>query len=659
MRTIIRVCAIFLPVLAAVSAWADPIRLRVGDFDPALGSLPLPQNLRAQQTSEPAYYIVQFKSAIRESDKTELQRRNLESLGYLPENAYILKLDGTLKDELTRWDRVSWIGRFEPGYKLSPDLGHRSYTSENRRQLASKGILQFGVTLHDGADRAEAIQAATNAGFEIVEVSNMGPRWGILVQGKRASAEVLARCEAVAFIEDAADASLRNDVTAWVVQTNQSGNTSVWNHGLHGENMILGHMDGAPNINHDMFRDPVNNTPGPNHRKVVFYTGSGADSHGTHTAGTLCGDQSPITGSTFRNGHAYKARFAFSPIPSTTGLYAALTTHYNVGARAHSNSWGDDGTTAYTEWCQAIDQYSWDKEDATVVFASTNQSALKTPENAKNVLAVGNTRQQPNQDTASTGGIGPTFDGRRKPEIWAPGTGIFSASSTNPSGFVSLTGTSMACPAITGYCALVRQYYLEGWNYASNGSRAMGSRPINPSGALIRATIMNGGVDMTGMTGYPGPREGWGRLVLENALWFEGDTRRLMAYDLRNSAGLLTGETKDYRFRVTGSAEQLKITMTFTDWPAALNASATNVRVNDMDLEVTTPSGTLYRGNVIDTTQGLSTPGGSPDLINTTEMVILNSPEIGVWTVRLRATAVNMGGRQGAAVVATGNVTPL
>ncbi len=658
MRTRIRAFALVVSMLATISALANPIRLRIGDFDPATAVLPLPQQLQAKQTAEPAYYIVQFRSAIQESDQTELQRRGLNSLGYLPDNAYILRLDSTLKADLAQWNRVGWIGRFEPGYKLSPDLGHRTYTSEQRKRLASRGLFQFGVTLHDGADRAEAIQAATRAGLEVLEVSNMGPRWGILAQGKLAAAEVLAQCEVVAFIEEAAEASFRNDVTAWVVQTNQSGNTSVWNHGLHGENMILGHMDGAPNINHDMFRDPVNNTPGPNHRKVVFYTGSGSDSHGTHTAGTLCGDQSPITGSTFRNGHAYKARFAFSPIPSTTGLYTSLTDHYNVGARAHSNSWGDDGTTAYTQWCQAIDQYSWDREDAAVVFASTNQSALKTPENAKNVLAVGNTRQQPNQDTVGTGGVGPTFDGRRKPEIWAPGTGIFSASSTNPSGFVSLSGTSMACPAITGYCAIVRQYYLEGWNYAGNGSRANTPRPINPSGALVRATIMNGGVDMTGLAGYPGTREGWGRLVLENALWFDGDARHLVALDMRNANGLATGETRDFRFRVSGGAEQLKITMTFTDWPAALNASAANVRVNDMDLEVTTPSGTLYRGNVIDTTQGLSIPNGTADTINTTEMVILNAPEQGVWTARLRATAVNMGGRQGAALVATGNVAP-
>ena len=655
MTRTIRDIALVLALLAATSAFADPVMLRTGNFDPPQSLLPLPQNLRASPTSDPAYYIVQFKSAIQETDKVSLRRYGLEALGYLPENAYILRLDGALKDALTNWNRVAWIGRFEPGYKLSPDLGRRSHTSEDRRRMASLGVLQFGVTLHDEADPAEALQAARNAGLEIIEVNQMGPRWGILAQGKLAAAEVLAQSETVAFIEEAADARLRNDVTAWVAQTNQSGNTSIWNRGLRGEKMILGHMDGAPNINHDMFRDLVNNTPGPNHRKVVFYSGSvGSSSHGTHTAGTLCGDQQPITGTTFRNGHAYKARFAFSPIPSSVGLYASLMDHYNVDARAHSNSWGDDGTTAYTQWCQSIDQYSWDREEATVVFAATNLSTLKTPENAKNVLAVGNTSQQPNQNNASTGGVGPTFDGRRKPEIWAPGTGIFSASGSNTSGYNSSTGTSMACPAITGYCALVRQYFTEGRNLPLTPQ--IGARRINPSGAMVRATIMNGGVDMTGMAGYPGPREGWGRLVMENSLWFPGDARKIVAFDLRNASGLTTGQTRDYQFRVISSSEQLKITMTFTDWPAAVNASAANVRVNDMDLEITTPGVTLYRGNVINTTLGLSTPGGSPDPINTTEMVILNTPEVGVWIIRLRATAVNMGGRQGAAVIATGDV---
>ena len=89
--------------------------------------------------------------------------------------------------------------------------------------------------------------------------------------------------------------------------------------------------------------------------------------------------------------------------------------------------------------------------------------------------------EQPNQNNPSTGGIGPTFDGRRKPEIWAPGTGIFSASSTNTSGYVSSTGTSMACPAITGYCALVRQYYMEGRNFPTATARRRSGPSILPA----------------------------------------------------------------------------------------------------------------------------------------------------------------------------------
>ena len=126
----IRNLALVLALLAAAPALADPIMLRTGNFDPPQSLLPLPPNLRARPTADPAYYIVQFKSAIQESDKVSLQRYGLEPLGYLPENAYILRLDGALKDALTNWNRVAWIGRFEPGYKLSPDLGRRSYTSE-------------------------------------------------------------------------------------------------------------------------------------------------------------------------------------------------------------------------------------------------------------------------------------------------------------------------------------------------------------------------------------------------------------------------------------------------------------------------------------------------------------------------------------------------
>ena len=50
---------------------------------------------------------------------------------------------------------------------------------------------------------------------------------------------------------------------------------------------------------------------------------------------------------------------------------------------------------------------------------------------------------------------GPTRDGRQKPEISAPGHGVFAAHSRTFTGVVPKNGTSMAAPAVAGIVALV------------------------------------------------------------------------------------------------------------------------------------------------------------------------------------------------------------
>jgi hypothetical protein len=642
------------------SAPAEMLHLKVGSFDPLLQPLQVPDNLQARPARGATYQIVQFKGGIQRSDQESLAQMGLAPVAYLPENAYVLLIDERQRAQLAANPRTEWIGAFHPYYKIDQTIGHKTFLTEERRRETSVGVYRLDVTLHDGAAPEAAVREARRLGFDILDVFHSGPRWDIQLAGRLNRINELAHEPSIAFIQETAENTLRNDRTSWVVQTDVTGLTKVWNHGFRGENMIVGILDTRINMNHDMFRDPVNNTVGPNHRKVIgYYTSLGSESHGTHVAGTIAGDQFPITGSTFRNGMAYRARITYGQWPSTSGsLYNPFVQHYNAGARIHTNSWGNDGTTQYTMHCQHIDQYSWDYEDAVVGFAVTNTSTLKTPENAKNVLAVGNTNHTPNHNSPNSGGAGPTNDGRRKPEIWAPGTGIMSASSSSSNGFTSMTGTSMACPAVMGAAALIRQYYLSSgypFRILSTFARGTTARSHNPSGALIRATIMNGGVDMSGMVGYPGAREGWGRLVMDRVLSFPGDDRKLLIDEKRNAQGLLPGQTETVNFYVTSPAEQLKITMTFTDWPAAINASF--APVNNMDLEVQSPSGTIYRGNNINTSVGLSNVGGSHDNINNTEMVILNAPEVGIWTVRIKATAVNMGTRQGYALVVTGAVS--
>jgi len=87
---------------------------------------------------------------------------------------------------------------------------------------------------------------------------------------------------------------------------------------------------------------------------------------------------------------------------------------------------------------------------------------------------------------------------------------------------------------------------------------------------------------------------------------------------------MATGEMRSHTVEVIGS-EPLKITLVFTDEPAALGAAY--APVNDLDLEViagAAPEAPVYKGNVF--TGGQSGTGGVFDPLNNVEMVSLTAP---------------------------------
>jgi subtilisin-like proprotein convertase family protein len=209
----------------------------------------------------------------------------------------------------------------------------------------------------------------------------------------------------------------------------------------------------------------------------------------------------------------------------------------------------------------------------------------------------------------------------------------------------------MACPAMTGAAALVRQYFTEGW-YPSGFKTSADA--FVPSGALLKATLTTGAQDMTGVSGYPSNTEGWGRINLDRSLYFDGDARRLAVLaDVRNLDGLQAGEPAVFSLEVLSNSQPLRITMAFTDPPAAVLAS--NPVINDLNLKVTAPDGsTIYWGN---STNGNaeSIAGGNPDSKNNLEQVLFTSPAVGVYTVEVIAAAVPQG-PQGFALVASGDL---
>lgn len=655
------------------------IKLKTFTFDP-LEKLPaIPHQLLIEKPIEDsAYRIIQFKHSLTRKQVELLKERfGLKLDHYIPNFAFLEKVSQSKVDSLKELVFFRWSGLYHPAYKISPTIGKRLDAADFADQP-----YEFRITLFPDADAVAVKNKVENLGLEVLNVWDdlkVGPKRLKVKANDLSRLEDLARIDQVQWIEEFGRIILRNQTVSWILQTNVNNNRTITANGLRGENQIIGHIDGVMDINHCFFEDPTSNNPNPAHRKVVAYRSSGGIptsnfcDHGTHTAGIATGQDliTPGAIATERrgnDGHAYRARLSHADYDDITGsgtnasnLNATLIQQFGDGARVFTNSWGDDGTTDYTTWCEDIDRFTWEHEDALVVFAATNSRSLKTPENAKNILAVVAADDTPNQNDIGSGGDGPTDDGRRKPDIVAPGCprpNIQSADGNTNCGIRGMCGTSMAAPAIAAYGAIFRQYFTEGW-YPSGTKQPHNA--FIPSGALLKAVLLNGTVDMTGtdddgqsLAGYPTDMEGWGRLLLENSLYFNGDPVNLSVWDVRHVNGLYSGESHNYHFTVATNNQPIRITLVWNE-PQASAGSASPV-INDLDLEVIGPDNvTTYLGNDINTATGLSNPnGGVNDALNNVEMVILDPPPVGTYTLIVRegTDGINQG-PQGYALVAT------
>jgi len=257
---------------------------------------------------------------------------------------------------------------------------------------------------------------------------------------------------------------------------------------------------------------------------------------------------------------------------------------------------------------------------------------------------------------------GPTDDNRIKPDVVAPGSWILSTysdmyqqgydPSPNPKNnawqydgygfpydqyYKYLSGTSMSNPLTAGGAAVVRDYY----------NKAHG---VNPSAALVKATIINSAVDMLDENNdgfndndfpIPNVHEGWGRINLDAAT--DGSIQFV-----DEGTGLSTGGSATFNVTTTGGP--LKVTLVWTDYPST-DTAAINL-VNDLDLTVSGPSGT-FRGNVF--SGGWSATGGTADRRNNVENVYIQNPAAGTYTVTVSGYNIPNGPQKFALVVDGGS----
>lgn len=622
----------------------------------------------AELTGASDYYLVHLKGPVYDEMKKNIESYGVKLIQYIPFNCFIAKMDASKKTIIEGLPTVNWVGNYEPAYKISPLFAQLP----DERELL--------VILFNDEDIYLVKNRIARLGCGILEVSVTEFNKILKISAERSLIPEIARMPEVMYLEPYLRPVAYNQSAQWVTQTWHQIDRKLWRRNIQGQGQVVNTADTGILTSHDMFRDPAVNitTWGnyPTHRKIIAYllpTGSsaafgdvaGGSWHGTHTAGTICGDDSYVSGISANDGMPLKAKMFFMDIGTSTGglsVPSDLANLYlppyngNAGgaARVSSHSWGStSGPGSYTTYCVQTDQFMWNYRDMMICYAAGNSgpgaNTVYPPGTSKNILTLGATMNSTGATMmADFSSRGPTLDNRIKPTVTAPGYFLYSSVGPNNNSYLGMAGTSMATPCAAGNAALVRQYFAKGF-YPTGDSNTANQWSFIPA-AVVKAIIVNGAhPSITGST-IPDNNTGWGRVCLDDALYLSGDVRKLwVTYD-----SVSTGQYDEFTVTVNDQSEPLKITLVWTDYPATAGANPTIV--NNLDLRVTSPNATVYLGNVY--SGGQSAPGGTADNRNLEENVRRNVPEMGNWTIRVTGTNVPSGSRQPYAVVVSGGLGP-
>jgi Subtilase family len=625
--------------------------------------------------------VVQFTVNLTAPDLTRLRtEHDLKLDRCVPDLGYIERLSPASVQRVESDFLVRACLPLDPHLKLSPSI--------RGQQATPASPLEFSAVLFDDADPSAVEAVLVAAGAREVHIVDDRPIAARLQV--RFMLDDLARIDEIAanddliWIEPIFPILTTNVDAAETIQSGFWGSSPIWDNGLHGEGQVINVIDkGILDIAHCLFKDIPLIAVGQHHRKVVHIfndTGGPVRKHPTMVCGAAAGDEFGNSGAHQYRGGAWSAKLICSNSndlykPRSISMSKMLDRARKQGAAIHSNSWTLTATAAslpgtriglYNNLARDIDGFSWADEDQLVVAAGGNTGDPNTPPGtAKNTLCVAAAKNFPDEMSRATGVDGPTPDGRRKPEIMAVGWKIQLANPGTPCGFAVDSGTSFATPHVVAAAALVRQYFLEGF-YPAGKRQAKSS--VRPTGALIKAVLLNSTVDMTGEPGYPSNAEGWGLVRLNRALYFDAGPRRLSVKDVRMVAGLdvRSREKRTYSLFVNDSTEQLKITLVWMDPPPSEPAYNQPSR-NTIELTATADADPLYAsyvGNDVDVNTGLSNPSstGPVDALNNVQMIIVDNPPIGSWKITVRGDT-NSGDffndRQGFALVASGGLDML
>ncbi|MCJ8210376.1 S8 family serine peptidase [Mucilaginibacter sp. RS28] len=378
-------------------------------------------------------------------------------------------------------------------------------------------------------------------------------------------------------------------------------------------------------------------------KTVTLKNNVAADPHSTHVAGTMIakGVYAPAKGMAPGANTLLSYDFNNDVTEMTTAASGLLLSNHSYGEIA---GWDYDDTNSRWQWyglpgdtvdynfgfydqqAQAWDKIAYTAPYYLIVESSGNSRAYSGPEvgqdywgyksrtdqtfvdkgarpanissnngydiisdyaNAKNILTVGAVNPLPfgpsrrsDISIAFFSSWGPTDDGRIKPDICGMGVNVLSTGSTSTTSYITLSGTSMAAPNVTGSLYLLQEYYSK----------------LN-SGAFMKSATLKGLACATAFdAGNIGPDYiyGWGLLDMQKATQAITDngTKSLIKENT-----LAQGQTQTFKVVASGNGPLIS-TICWTDPQGTPSADGViNDRnpklVNDLDIRVSDGTNTL------------------------------------------------------------------
>lgn len=175
-----------------------------------------------------------------------------------------------------------------------------------------------------------------------------------------------------------------------------------------------------------------------------------------------------------------------------------------------------------------------------------------------------------------------------------------------------ISGTSMATPITSGSAALLRQYL--------RGQRGI----VSPSGALMKALLVNGTRIAAGQTAVPDNNRGFGWLDLANTLTPPPTGRQAFSDDI--DLAVATGDIREFSVLLADTSAPFRVTLCWTD------RNGVGLQ-NKLYLRVIDPNNATFDGDV----------AAFPNPSNNVQRVHIDTPVAGTYTIQVHGIEVLFG----------------